>query len=93
MAKVTNISTGPRGAYLNGHLVMAERGQTIEADDYAPEWFKAASAASESDEPKALSKMNKAELLDTAKAEGVAVEDGATNSEIVAGIEKGRAAK
>jgi hypothetical protein len=37
--KVTNISTGPRGAYLDGTLVMAEVGETIEADDFAEEWF------------------------------------------------------
>lgn len=38
-AKVTNISTGPRGAYLDGALVMAAVGETIEADDFAEEWF------------------------------------------------------
>ncbi|WP_287003405.1 hypothetical protein [Sphingobium sp.] len=37
--KVTNISTGPRGAYLDGVLVMAAVGETIEADDFAEEWF------------------------------------------------------
>lgn len=41
MAKVTNISTGARGAYLAGQLVMAEPGQTIDADDYVEEWFSA----------------------------------------------------
>lgn len=39
MALVRNISTGPRGAYLKGAYVEAEPGQTIEADDYADEWF------------------------------------------------------
>lgn len=39
MAKVTNISTGARGAYLKGVLIMAEVGETIEADDFAEEWF------------------------------------------------------
>lgn len=39
MAHVTNISTGPRGAYLKGVYVEAEPGQTIEADDFAEEWF------------------------------------------------------
>ena len=39
MAAVQNISNGPRGAYLKGVLVMAEPGETIEADDFAPEWF------------------------------------------------------
>lgn len=39
MAAVKNISTGARGAYLDGALVMAEAGEVIEADDFAPEWF------------------------------------------------------
>lgn len=39
MANVTNISNGPRGAYLKGVLVMAEAGEAIEADDFADEWF------------------------------------------------------
>ena len=50
MAKVKNISTGPRGAYLGGVLVMAEAGQVIEADDFADEWFKA-DGESEDGEP------------------------------------------
>jgi hypothetical protein len=44
MAKVTNISDGPRGAYKDGQLVMANPGETIEADDYAEEWFAAPSS-------------------------------------------------
>lgn len=44
MAKVTNISDGPRGAYLDGVLVMAEIGQVIEADDFNDEWFGPAKA-------------------------------------------------
>lgn len=44
--KVTNISDGARGAYLDGQLIMAEPGETIEADDFAEEWFaKAGSKA------------------------------------------------
>ena len=39
MAAVKNISTGARGAYLDGALVMAEPGEVIEADDFAGEWF------------------------------------------------------
>jgi|GEM_PF-2305574 len=42
--KVTNISTGPRGAYLGGALVMAQPGETIEVDDFAEEWFARAPA-------------------------------------------------
>ena len=40
MPKVKNVSMGPRGAYLKGAYVEAEPGQTIEADDFAPEWFE-----------------------------------------------------
>lgn len=39
MALVKNISDGPRGAYNGGMLVMANPGEVIEADDFAPEWF------------------------------------------------------
>ncbi len=38
-SKVTNISEGPRGAYLDGVLVIAQPGDTIEADDFSEEWF------------------------------------------------------
>ena len=50
-AKVTNISNGPRGAYLDGVLVIAEPGETIEADDAPEEWFAKANtkAAKEAD--------------------------------------------
>lgn len=40
MATVKNISNGPRGAYLGGVLAMVEAGQSVEADDFAEEWFK-----------------------------------------------------
>jgi hypothetical protein len=39
MAAVKNITTGARGAYAKGVLVMAEPGEVIEADDFAGEWF------------------------------------------------------
>jgi len=39
-AKVRNISTGPRGAYLDGVLVWAAPGEEIEADDFSEEWFE-----------------------------------------------------
>ncbi|UAB76965.1 hypothetical protein INR77_08900 [Erythrobacter sp. SCSIO 43205] len=44
MPNVKNTSTGPRGAYLKGKLVMAEAGQTIEADDFCEDWFEAEKA-------------------------------------------------
>lgn len=40
MATVKNISTGPRGAWQGTVLVMAEPGETIEADDFEAEWFE-----------------------------------------------------
>jgi hypothetical protein len=95
MAKVKNISNGPRGAYNDGVLVMAEPGQVIQADDYADEWFKKASGKAADDDDggeKALAKMNKTELLAVAKDAGVEVEDGATNAQIVEAIEKAREA-
>jgi hypothetical protein len=86
MPKVKNISDGPRGAYNGRELVMAERGQTIEADDYAAEWFEEVG-----DAPKHLSQMNKTELLELAEVEGVEVEEGATNPAIREAIEAKRA--
>lgn len=92
MAKVTNISDGPRGAYLKGVLVMAERGETIEADDFNDEWFAKGGKAKAADEggEKHLSQMNKAELLEVAAAEGVDVADDATNAAIKEAIEANR---
>ncbi|WP_066795077.1 hypothetical protein [Sphingomonas soli] len=43
MARVRNISTGPRGAYLGAALVMVDPGKETEADDFAPEWFEVVS--------------------------------------------------
>lgn len=51
MPKVRNISNGPRGAYLEGVMVMAEAGQVIEADDFSEEWFEP-EAAKAKPEPK-----------------------------------------
>lgn len=45
MAKVTNISDGPRGAYKDGVLIMANPGETIDADDHNDEWFASARSA------------------------------------------------
>lgn len=39
LTQVKNISTGARGAYAKGVLVMAEPDEVIEADDFAGEWF------------------------------------------------------
>lgn len=60
--KVTNISTGPRGAYLKGALVMAERGETIEADDYLEEWFEPTGAVASEDQDDDYGSMSDDEL-------------------------------
>lgn len=43
-ASYTNTSTGARGGYLSGVLVMVEPGQTAELDDAPEEWFEKAGA-------------------------------------------------
>lgn len=42
MATIKNISTGPRGAWIGGVLVMVEAGATADGDftDVNPEWFE-----------------------------------------------------
>lgn len=51
-----------------------------------------APGGSEPHDPPALTGKNKVALLAIADAEGVAIEDGATNAQIVAAIEAGRSA-
>lgn len=104
---IRNISPGPRGVRtVDGDLVMIERGASVELELSAAEkkdaeatgYFEFASSGSKAkggevpagDKP--LAKMNKAELLDVAKAENVEVKDGATNKDLVEAIEKARAA-
>lgn len=55
MAKYVNITTGAKGGYLNGTLVMAEPGEEVELDDAPEEWFakptaKAAKEAAKADD-------------------------------------------
>lgn len=52
MAAVKNVTTGARGAYADGVLVMAEAGEVIEADDFADEWFEEVKAEKPKAEPK-----------------------------------------
>jgi hypothetical protein len=56
MVAVTNKTSGPKGAYLEGALVMAEPGQTIEADDFAAEWFEPVKQAKADPHPDAAVK-------------------------------------
>lgn len=53
MAQVKNITTGARGAYLKGELVMAEAGETVEADDFVAEWFEPVKGAAAKAKPEA----------------------------------------
>jgi hypothetical protein len=39
MAKFVNTTTGPKGGYLRGSLVMVDPGQEAELDDVSDEWF------------------------------------------------------
>lgn len=86
MAQVKNISTGPRGAYLDGVYVEAEVGQVIEADDFAEEWFEA------EDEPEAepetdLTKMTVDELKAFAEANEIDLGDATKKADILSAIE------
>jgi len=84
MPKVTNISNGPRGAYNEGVLVMADPGQTIDADDFADEWFAEGAVS--------LSSMKKADLTAICDAEGVAYDDSDSRADLIEKIEAKRAA-
>lgn len=85
MPKVTNISNGPRGAYNDGVLVMADPGQTIEADDYAEEWFAEGEGGIDS--------MKKADLVAICDAEGIAYDASDSRADLIAKIEAHRAAQ
>jgi len=104
MTKVTNTAAGPRGVILaDGSTHYLEAGETADLDLHKDHDLyegvekggpKAkANEDPSKEEPKALSKMNKAELLETAKAEGVAVADDASNKDIADAIAKAREAK
>jgi hypothetical protein len=85
MAKVTNISNGPRGAYNDGVLVMADPGQTIDADDFNEEWF--------AEGTQSLSSLKKADLAAICDAEGIAHDDSDSRAELIDKIEAARATK
>lgn len=60
LVEVKNITNGPKGAYAEGALFMAEAGEVIIADDYSDEWFEVVKA----EKPKAESKPAKADVKD-----------------------------
>lgn len=90
MAQVRNISNGPRGAWQGTVLVVAERGQTIEADDFEPEWFE--EVGGEQGPEEGLPNMTVAELKYLAEAEGIDLGDAAKKADIISAIELGREA-
>lgn len=91
MAKFTNISDGPRGAYLDGQLVMAEKGEVIEADDAPEAWFaKVGSKAAEDGPDDGALPRNVPKLRAIAKAEGIDLGEAGTVDEITAVIEAHR---
>lgn len=87
MALVKNISNGPRGAYLDGVLHIAEVGQTIEANDFPEEWFEEVGGGE-----KGLADMKVAELKALAEAEEIDLGDAKSKADIIAAIELAREA-
>lgn len=83
MPQVKNISTGPRGAYLKGVLTMVEVGQTVEADDFAEEWFENLEPDAETD----ISKMTVDELKAFAEANEIDLGDATKKADILSAIE------
>lgn len=94
MAQVKNISNGPRGAYLDGALVIAEVGETIEADDFPDEWFEEIGAEEADDEGEGdgLAALKVADLKALAEAEGIDLGDAAKKADIISAIELAREA-
>lgn len=85
MPQVKNISTGPRGAYLKGVLTMVEVGQTVEADDFAEEWFENLEPDAEPETN--LSKMTVDELKAFAEANDIDFGDATKKADILSAIE------
>lgn len=83
MPQVKNISTGPRGAYLKGVLTMAEVGETVEADDFAEEWFQEL----DGDDAPSLTKMTVDELKAFAEANEIDLGDATKKADILSAIE------
>lgn len=83
MPQVKNISTGPRGAYLKGVLTMVEVGQTVEADDFAEEWFENLEPDAETD----ISKMTVDELKAFAEANEIDLGDATKKADLLSAIE------
>ena len=77
-----------------GGIHAAAREHDAELDKGRKEFVRAgASATANSDAPAELKTMTKADLIATAKAEGIEIDDKATNAVLIKTIEDGRAAK
>jgi hypothetical protein len=98
MAFLKNTSKGLRGILLrNGERLWIEAGQSIKIASAAVKAKPADVIETDgsdlpqlANDPPALAGKNKAHLLEIAAAEGVTIEEGATNADIVAAIELGR---
>lgn len=93
MVALRNISSGPRGAYREGVLVMAEKGEVIEADDFVEEWFEALEAKDDDGGDVDLAKMTVAELKAFAEANAIELADATKKDDILAAIELALEAK
>ncbi|NBC37357.1 hypothetical protein GTZ99_12430 [Novosphingobium sp. FSY-8] len=87
MTLVRNISTGSRGVWHGGKLVMVEVGASAMADDFAPEWFEVIDADDTADAAPELAKLTVAQLKDFAAHEGIDLGEETKKADILAAIE------
>lgn len=95
-----NGTDGPKGVHGVSGVVMIEAGQSAAVTVTEAEfnsarstgWFSPAHDNEEGERLPSLTGKNKADLLAIAEVEGVAIEDGATNADIVSAIELHREA-
>ena len=87
MAKVKNISPGPRGAYLKGVYVEADPGEVIEADDHCDVWFEVVGGTADEDGAPELAKMTVPQLKAFAEANDIDLGDATKKYDILSAIE------
>lgn len=94
MAKLTNISSGSRGAYLGATLVMFEPGQVEEGDfsNFDTTAFDVEGGDDEGGDDEGLASMTVADLKALAEAEGIDLGDSTKKADIIAAIELAREA-
>lgn len=89
MAKLTNISSGARGAYLGAALVMFEPGQ-VEEGDFSN--FDTTAFDVEGGDDEGLASMTVADLKALAEAEEIDLGDATKKADIITAIELAREA-